>query len=152
MALPPSLVVSSLGLKIFPQVGSACKGFLLYTKVAVGCATPSRPRVPWRMRLPRILGTPGAWFLSPKVKSQKCQCRRSVSALPSCDTNALALLSCQTNALALLSCQQNLMRSNEKQSKASQQQCQNTLFPIAMQSDAKQCKAMQSTAKQCKAV
>ena len=96
----------------FSPIRLAYKGFLLGSQAmgelcrgipGPGSSKEPPPLVPWAS---------WAWFLSPKVKSQKCpknqkcqKCQKNALALPSCQKNALALLSCQKNALALLSCQ-----------------------------------------------
>ena len=62
------LICSSL----FSPIRLAYKGFLLDSKETVGCAGLSAPRVPWGTGPPQVPWASRAWFLSPKVKSQKC--------------------------------------------------------------------------------
>ena len=57
----------------FPRLGLPIRGSNCILKQPVGCTGVSAPRVPWGTGPPLVPWASRAWFLSPKVKSQKCQ-------------------------------------------------------------------------------
>ena len=75
---------------IFPQLGLPIRGSYWIPKQPLGCVGLSAPRVPRGLCPPRVPWASRAWFLSPKVKSQKC---------PKFQTNVKTLVFCCWHSL-----------------------------------------------------